>query len=37
MAKKKKKKEEEEEEMLNIPSHKGNANQNRIMIVLHSC
>jgi hypothetical protein len=25
------------EEMLNIPSHKGNANQNHIKILPHSC
>jgi hypothetical protein len=25
------------EEMLNIPGHKGNANQNHITILSHSC
>jgi hypothetical protein len=34
---KKKKKEKTHEEMLNIPSHKGNANQNHIKIPPHYC
>jgi hypothetical protein len=37
MAKKKKKEKKIHEEMLNIPGHKGNANQNNVKIPPHSC